>query len=91
MLEHFWKSWEVEYLSTSQERKKWRREKENLKVGQLVLLKDENLLPAQYKMGRIAEVIPGQDELVRLEKAVLKKSAFYRWTLSRSRNRSMEI
>lgn len=65
MLTHFWQRWQNEYLTTLQERKKWRREKENMKVGQLVLIRDENLPPAQWKLGRIAEIVPGRDGLVR--------------------------
>lgn len=65
ILEHFWKRWENEYLTTLQERKKWRREKENIKVGQLVILKEENLPPAQWRIGRIQEVMPGADQRVR--------------------------
>lgn len=65
MLTHFWQRWQNEYLTTLQERKKWRREKENVKVGQLVLIRDETLPPAQWKLGRIIELFPGRDGLVR--------------------------
>lgn len=65
LLEHFWNRWQNEYLTTLQERKKWRREKENVKVGQLVILKDENLPPASWTMARIKELLPGKDGLVR--------------------------
>lgn len=78
MIEHFWKRWEVEYLTTLQERKKWRREKENVQVGQLVILKDENLPPAQWKMGRIIETLPGKDGLVRNVMVKTEKSCFKR-------------
>lgn len=78
MLDHFWKRWVEEYLTTLQERKKWRRERENVRTGRLVLLKDENLPPAQWRMGRILEVFPGKDGLVRnvlvkTEKSILKR------------------
>ncbi|XP_031629044.1 uncharacterized protein LOC116344589, partial [Contarinia nasturtii] len=33
MFKHFWDRWHTEYLTTLQERKKWRREKEPLRVG----------------------------------------------------------
>lgn len=65
MLTHFWQRWQNEYLTTLQERKKWRREKQGLKVGHLVLIRDENLPPTQWKLGRIVELIPGSDGLVR--------------------------
>lgn len=65
MLQNFWKRWQEEYLVTLQERKKWRREKEGLKVGQLVLIKSENFPPAQWAMGRIERLIESKDGIVR--------------------------
>lgn len=65
MLQHFWQRWQNEYLTTLQERKKWRRKKENVKIGQLVVIREENLPPAQWKLGRIAELMPARDGLVR--------------------------
>ncbi|XP_055846867.1 uncharacterized protein LOC129912558 [Episyrphus balteatus] len=44
MVNHFWTRWQSEYLTTLQERKKWRKVKENLKVGQLVVLKNGKLI-----------------------------------------------
>lgn len=65
LLEHFERRWINEYLTSLQERKKWRREKENVKIGQLVLVKDENQPPASWKLARIRTVFPGKDGLVR--------------------------
>lgn len=47
MLENFWKRWESEYLTSLLQRKKWLNEKEHFKIGQLVLIADENLPPAR--------------------------------------------
>lgn len=65
MLEHFWKRWSEDYLTSLQQRKKWRHEKENIKVGQLVLLKAENFPPSQWAMGRIIKVLPDKRGHVR--------------------------
>lgn len=65
MVGHFWNRWQTEYLSTLQERKKWRREKENIKIGQLVVLKSENFPPTCWALGRICELLPSKDGLVR--------------------------
>lgn len=65
MREHFWKRWSMEYLPTLQPRKKWRRENESYKLGQLVIIKEENLPPAQWLLGRITELIKSEDGLVR--------------------------
>lgn len=78
MLKHFWDRWHCEYLATFQERKKWRQEKENMKVGQLVLIRDENLQPTEWKMGRIAEILPDAAGLVRNVLVKTDRGAFKR-------------
>lgn len=78
MLNHFWKRWASEYLATLQERKKWRTLKENVAVGQLVLIKDENLPPAQWKLGRVNEVYPDKNDVVRNVLIKTEKGEFKR-------------
>lgn len=65
MINHFWQRWQEEYLTTLQERKKWRQEKENLKIGQLVVIGSENFPPASWALGRICELLPSKDGLIR--------------------------
>lgn len=65
IFQHFWKRWSEDYLTSLQQRKKWRHEKENIKVGQLVLLKAENFPPSQWAMGRIIKVLPDKNGHVR--------------------------
>ncbi|XP_071057038.1 uncharacterized protein [Onthophagus taurus] len=58
----FWKRWSLKYLHTLQQRTKWRFYREDLvKIGSMVLLKDDNLPPMQWKTGRIEELHPGPD------------------------------
>lgn len=78
MLQHFWERWSNEYLTSLQERKKWRRDRENVKIGQLVLMRDENLPPTQWKLGRIFEVSPSKDGLVRNVLVKTENGAFKR-------------
>ena len=61
----FWKRWIKEYLPTLQERKKWNEPKENLKVGDVVLLMDENFPRGQWPLARVLEVFTSDDGLVR--------------------------
>lgn len=65
LVQDFWVQWSDDYLHTLQQRKKWKTERENVRVGQLAILKNENLPPAQWAMGRIIAVHPGADGLVR--------------------------
>ncbi|XP_068738521.1 uncharacterized protein [Montipora capricornis] len=62
----FWKRWREQFLSTLNTRKKWRKAKDNLKVGDVVLVVDQNPPRGQWRMGRVEEVFPGQDEQVRV-------------------------
>lgn len=65
MLKNIWVRWENEFLTSLQQRKKWRKEKENFRIGQLVVIKSENHPPSQWALGRISQVFPGKDGLVR--------------------------
>lgn len=47
------------------ERRKWNNPKENVKVGDLVLLADENYRRGEWPLALVVEVIPGRDGLVR--------------------------
>ena len=64
--ENFWKRWSSEYLHHLQERSKLRNLVENVSLGQLVLVKDERYPPSKWPLGRVIEVHPGPDGLVRV-------------------------
>ncbi|GFY44778.1 integrase catalytic domain-containing protein [Trichonephila inaurata madagascariensis] len=49
-----------------QTRAKWSVQNPNLIENQIVLLKDPNTKPLDWPMGRILEVFPGSDGLVRV-------------------------
>lgn len=66
MFQHFWKRWGQEYLHCMQQRAKWTKQSPNLKIKDIVLIKDELLPPLQWKLGRIMEVHPGKDDKVRV-------------------------
>ncbi|XP_055614611.1 uncharacterized protein LOC129760951 [Uranotaenia lowii] len=65
-IQHFWDRWRVEYLTQLQGRfKRWKTPIE-IKIGQLVVIKDDNLPPSRWKMGRVDRVFPGPDGVVRV-------------------------
>ncbi|CAG7826192.1 unnamed protein product, partial [Allacma fusca] len=64
--QHFWKRWASEYLTRLQHRPKWATAEANMQIGDLVLVKEEMRTPLQWKMGRIIDVHPGGDGLVRV-------------------------
>lgn len=65
MQQSFFKQWSKQYLTMLQNRPKWKSEKPNLTVGELVLLKSENISPLKWPMARIVSVYPGKDNKVR--------------------------
>lgn len=64
--EQFWKRWSVEYQHTLQQRHKWHEKKENLKIGDLVLIRDSSVPKSKWRMGRVLECHIGKDNLVRV-------------------------
>lgn len=65
--QHFWQRWSKEYIGELQTRAKWKQRAEELvQTGVLVLVKDDNLPPLKWKLGRIIEIFPGQDGIVRV-------------------------
>ena len=64
--QHFWKRYSLEYVNILQQRTKWKTSSANLTVGDLVLIKDENLPPLRWNMGRVTAIHPGSDQYVRV-------------------------
>lgn len=70
--QQIWKRWSQEYLTTLQQRTKWRDEKQGPNVGDLVLLKEDNIPPLKWPLARIMHLHPGKDSLVRVVTIKLK-------------------
>lgn len=66
MAQHFWRRWSKEYISQLQQRQRWKTSSSNVKKDTLVLIKEDNLPPIQWKLGRIVELHPGRDGVVRI-------------------------
>lgn len=62
----FWRRWSSEYLGLLQSRPKWRQVRDNLNVGDLVLIKDDRFPPLNWNLGRVLKLCPGSDGLVRV-------------------------
>lgn len=66
MVESFWKSWSADYVVQSFDtRKKWQKVEENVRIGQVVLIKDDNLPPSGWQLGKVIELLPSKDGLIR--------------------------
>ncbi|XP_053949452.1 uncharacterized protein LOC128857733 [Anastrepha ludens] len=66
MQQVFWKRWSSSYLSLLQERVKWRKSTGIVQVGNMVILKEENLPPLKWRLGRVESLIRGADGVARI-------------------------
>ncbi|XP_049699136.2 uncharacterized protein LOC126055167 [Helicoverpa armigera] len=66
--QHFWERWSKEYISELQRRTKWANKSHNMdiKMGSLVVIKENNLPPFKWKMGRVINLFPGKDGVSRV-------------------------
>jgi hypothetical protein len=64
--QHFWLRSQWKYLHQLQQRHKWKRGTPNLKIGKLVTIKDEQLPPSKWLVGRVMELHPGKDDLLHI-------------------------
>lgn len=76
--ERFWKLWQTDYVNTLQQRTKWRKVQSQIKLGQLVLLRNPNLPPCKWELGRVTQCHPGSDDLTRVVTVKTAQSEFRR-------------
>ena len=71
LLKHFWSRWTSEYLTELREHQKRKSKNKTVavpKVGDVVLIKDENYKRSDWKIGRITELLYSKDNQVRAAK-----------------------
>ncbi|XP_065356328.1 uncharacterized protein LOC135950722 [Calliphora vicina] len=78
MYQGFWKQWSQEYLTSLQHRPKWCNDQPNIKIDDLVLVKEDRTPPSTWIIGRVMEVFPGDDGLIRVVKLKTNKSTMTR-------------
>uniref|UniRef100_A0A182PX47 DUF5641 domain-containing protein n=1 Tax=Anopheles epiroticus TaxID=199890 RepID=A0A182PX47_9DIPT len=77
-----WKRWNTDYLSGLQPRTRWTAKRNNIQEGTMVLVKEENLPPLKWRLGRVQTIKPGKDGLVRVVD-VRTKDGTYRRAISK--------
>ncbi|XP_037812325.1 uncharacterized protein LOC119604046 [Lucilia sericata] len=78
LVQQFWSKWSKEYLCQLQRKPKWVQISKNLQIGDMVLIREDNLPPAQWLMGRILLTHPGNDGLVRVATIKTKNGSLKR-------------
>lgn len=67
IIQHFWSRWNKEYISELQTRVKWKKNiQELLKIGSLVIIKQDNVPPLKWNLGRVVQLYPGADGIIRV-------------------------
>lgn len=68
LVQTFWSRWSREYLSTLQQRVKWNRNDQvsPIKVGTMILLRDDQAPSMQWALGKIVHCHDGNDQRTRV-------------------------
>lgn len=61
-----WKRWSIEYVNGLQKRVKWKLSSNQMQPNSLVLIKEDNIPPLSWRMGRIVNLHPGTDGVARV-------------------------
>lgn len=78
MNQNFWARWHDEYIMHLAERTKWKNVQRNLQVNDLVIIREDNLPPSRWSIGRIIETFPAMDGFVRTVKVRTKFGEYLR-------------
>lgn len=76
--QHLWKRWSKEYVSELQRLTKWREPFPEPRVGTLVILKQDNVPPCKWRLGRVTETHRGRDNVVRVATVETSSGRFSR-------------
>ena len=74
LADQFWSRWKKEYLANLQMRQKWNRKQRNLRIGDIVLLKDEDLVRCHWRLAKVVGTMASEDNLVRKVKLLIPQS-----------------
>ncbi|XP_072375598.1 uncharacterized protein [Diabrotica undecimpunctata] len=66
MRQNFWRRWSKEYISELQQRVKWKKTQRTLSQGSIVIVKEDNINPLKWRLGRVLELHPGKDGICRV-------------------------
>ena len=78
LIQSFWKRWKKEFLPQLNVIHKWFHPRHNLKPGDVVLIAEPTCSRGEWPLGRVVEVYPGSDGLVRTVKLRSKNKEYLR-------------
>jgi transposase InsO family protein len=65
IVNQYWRRWMREYVPNLIDRKKWNQATPSLRVGNRVLIMDENTRRGQWLTGTVSKLFPGEDGRIR--------------------------
>ncbi|KAK3745254.1 hypothetical protein QZH41_010888, partial [Actinostola sp. cb2023] len=74
LVNEFWSRWRKEYLVSLQQRQKWIYSRRNLRVDDIVIIKDDNAARNCWQLARVSATYPSLDGLVRKVQVALADS-----------------
>ena len=80
LAEELWLKWKTTYLQSLQIQSCWKTATDNIRKGDLVLLKDDSLATPHWPTAVVSEVFPGEDGLVRVVDVYCKGNTYRRPT-----------
>ncbi|XP_075158007.1 uncharacterized protein LOC142231277 [Haematobia irritans] len=75
---HFVQRWKSEYLKELHKRNKWKQPEKNIDIDSIVVIRDENTSPNEWRIGRVTRFFPGKDNRVRVAELYTQKGVITR-------------
>ena len=66
LVRHLWQRWSADYLDSFKRTSKWHNPSRSLRVGDVVILREDNVIPARWPLARVVTAHAGNDGLVRV-------------------------
>ena len=60
----FWRGQHLDYLSSLQNKTKWKITINNFKIGDVAIIKEDNVPPSVWPLGKVIATHAGKDELI---------------------------
>ena len=74
----FWSRWRSEYLLNLQHRQKWTMKQRSMKIGDIVVIRDDNVYRGEWKLGKVVEVLGSKDHTRRVKILVGDREQFHK-------------
>ena len=65
LADEFWRRWRADFLPTLQRRQKWTKAEPNLRIGDVVLVVDDDAPRSRWPLGRVVDAHESADRLMR--------------------------